>query len=364
MTQATSSPTEPPPETLTGAVPTTMSSPTTTDNTSTVVHTAVPDETPEATATPSTTPTPAEDRAALTALPVAFSYPIGLPGRTPGDSFYLRHGYQVENTWFNPNHWHTGEDWYAVDNGETAEAEVYAVADGVVTYTGGNYPGRVVIVRHADELYSMYGHLDPNLAVQEGQELERGSLIGTVLRRTDDVPNHLHFEIRTFQTNAEVNGNAPRYGFRCGVNCPPGPGYWPIGAPDLPSDLGWRNPTHIIAQRAFAPDAALPLGEIIVASRLGSPNVTLWSAPPREGEAPQALGNMTLTPGDRYALVEIYAGLEDTRETSAQGYTLWYRIVLPDERSGWVQAAVPSTFETGADGRPATISFNFFPIVN
>ena len=44
----------------------------------------------------------------------------------------------------------------------------------------------------------------------------------------------------------------PRYDFRCGANCPPGPGYWPIDAPDLPSDLGWRNPTHTINRRAFA----------------------------------------------------------------------------------------------------------------
>ena len=67
--------------------------------------------------------------------------------------------------------------------GDTAGARVYAVADGEVVYAGANYPGRVVIVRHADDLYSMYGHLDPALAVRVGQQVARGDLIGTVLRR-------------------------------------------------------------------------------------------------------------------------------------------------------------------------------------
>jgi hypothetical protein len=60
-------------------------------------------------------------------------------------------------------------------------------------------------------------------------------------------------------------------------------------------------------------------------------------------------------------LLEVSAGLEDTRETSALAYQLWYRIGLPDGRDGWVQAAVPSTFDTGADGRPSSVHFNFFP---
>jgi murein DD-endopeptidase MepM/ murein hydrolase activator NlpD len=319
------------------------------------VPTGVPTLTSVATSTP-LVPTPAP-----TTVPAAvvYSYPIGLPGQPLGDGFFIRHGYTVENTWYNPGYWHTGEDWYA-QAGDTAGAHVYAIAAGQLMYAGANYPGRVVIVQHADGLFSIYGHLDPNLSVRVGQQLARGDLIGTVLRRGDSTPNHLHFEIRSFLTAAEVNGAAPRYPFRCGRNCPPGPGYWPIGAPDVPSDLGWRNPVHTLARRMAGSDG---LGQVIVAAKPISSSVMLWSAAP-EDAARAALGELALRAGERFALIDLYAAAEDTRETSARAYQLWYRIGLPDGRSGWVQAAVPSDFETGSDGRPSSVYFNFIPVVD
>jgi hypothetical protein len=137
-----------------------------------------------------------------------------------------------------------------------------------------------------------------------------------------------------------------------------------MDAPDLPSDLGWRNPTHTINRRAFAGRNDIPLGAVVVTTHPVSASVTLWDAPPGEGAAPRALGEVALQPDEHYALVEISAGPEDSHETSALAYQLWYRIVLPDERSGWVQAAVPSTFETGGDGRPSSVYFNFFPVID
>jgi murein DD-endopeptidase MepM/ murein hydrolase activator NlpD len=313
-------------------------------------------------------PTPAPPMSGPTDVSVqpapspAWSYPIGRPGQPLGDGFFIRHGYETENTWYNPGYWHTGEDWYAVDNAETAGAHVYAVADGTVVYAGSNYPGRVVIVRHAGGLFSMYGHLDFNLLVQNGQQVARGQQIGTVLKRSDNVPSHLHFEIRTFLTTGAVNGANPRYAFRCGPNCPPGPGYWPMRAPDLPSDLGWRTPAHVINGRMFPPDAPPPLGQVVVPTRPVSDSVTLWSAPPGDSSA-HGLEQLALQAGAQFPLLGVHAGPEDQRETSAAGYWLWYRIGLPDGRDGWVQAAVPSTFETGADGRPSTVSFNFMPAI-
>jgi murein DD-endopeptidase MepM/ murein hydrolase activator NlpD len=305
------------------------------------------------------TPTPTASSAPT---PRLFSYPIGTPGKPLGDGFFIRHATQVENTWYNPGYWHTGEDWYAL-GADTAGAGVYAIADGEVVYAGANYPGRVIIVRHADDLYSMYGHLDPALNVSVGQQVARGELLGTVLRRGDKTPNHLHFEIRTFLIAREVNGSTPRYGFRCGANCPPGPGYWPMDAPDLPSDLGWRNPTHVINQRMFPPHAGDQLGEVVVATKPVSRSLTLWSSSPANTTR-EALGELALSPGERYSLLDIYAGPENSHETSALAYELWYRIRLPDSRSGWVQAAVPSTFETGSDGRPSSVSFNFYPAIS
>lgn len=288
-----------------------------------------------------------------------FGYPIGLPGRAPGDGFFIRHGYASENTWYNPGYWHTGEDWYALA-GDTAGAEVYAIAAGTVVYVGSNYPGRVVIVEHSPDLYSMYGHLDPAVAVGEGQGVARGDVLGVVLRRGDDVPDHLHFELRAFLTADPVNGAAPRYAFRCGPRCPPGPGYWPLDAPDHPSDLGWRNPTHVIAGRMFGAPAG-NLGEVVIATGLARDRVTLWSAPPTPGARQEAVGELPLVPGARLTLLEVWAGPEDSRETSAQGYQLWYRVALPAGGTGWVQAAQPSPFETGSDGRPSSVELVLLP---
>jgi murein DD-endopeptidase MepM/ murein hydrolase activator NlpD len=122
---------------------------------------------------------------------------------------------------YHPGWLHTGEDWY-LPEGETGGLEVSAAAAGEVVFAGSEYPGRVVIVQHADDLFSMYGHLDYALAIEPGQAVERGQSLGTILVRTDGrAPSHLHFELRTFFTTPEVNGNAPRYGVGCGFECSP-----------------------------------------------------------------------------------------------------------------------------------------------
>jgi murein DD-endopeptidase MepM/ murein hydrolase activator NlpD len=286
------------------------------------------------------------------------SYPIGRPGEMLGDGFFIRHGAETENTWYNPGYWHTGEDWYAIEE-DTAGAGVYAIEDGEVVYIGGNYPGRVVIIRHIADFFSMYGHLDPAVTVQEGQQVARGALLGTVLRRNDQTPNHLHFEVRTFLIKPEVNGDTPRYGFRCGVNCPPGPGYWPISAPDLPDQVGWLNPIHLIARRMLAPGSQ---GEVVAATQPISPEITLWTALPGELGSAQN-GTLTLRPGEKFQLLDMVFGPSAPGATSALAYLLWYKIQLPNGRSGWVQAAVPSPFETGSDGRPSSVRFNFVPAI-
>ena len=291
----------------------------------------------------------------------AFAYPIGLPGRVLGDGFVVRHGYATENTWYNPGWWHTGEDWYLAD-GDTAGAGVYAIAAGEVVFAGSEYPGLVVILRHADDLYSMYGHLDYALAVEAGQPVERGQLLGTILARTDGrAPSHLHFEVRTFLTTSEVNGSAPRYGYGCGYQCPPGPGYWPIDAPEHPSAMGWRNPTHVIARRAY-PDGLPSAGTEVVVAASEVESADLWSAPADDAGA-ERLGSVPLRAGDRFALLEIDSGSEATTGTSVESYRLWYRIALPDGASAWVRGAIPSAFDTGSDGRPSSVRFDFLPAV-
>lgn len=286
-----------------------------------------------------------------------FVLPMGLPGEIPGDHCHIRHGYACENTGFNTGWWHTGENWYLTE-GNSAGAEVYAVAEGEVVYADADYPGRVVIVRHAADLYSMYGHLDYQLAVQVGDLVDADHILGTVLFRTDTrSPSHLHFELRTFFTTPVVNGDSPRYAYPCGIQCPPGPGYWPMQDSDHPSTLGWLNPMHVIARRTL-PDGVSDGLEVVVPSSLVSRSTALWSRPGFDSAA-EPVDELSLIPGQRYALLDIAAGDEATIETSADAYHIWYRIEAPDDVRGWVRAFEPSAETTGIDGRPSALRINF-----
>lgn len=285
-----------------------------------------------------------------------YSYPIGDPGRALGDGFLIRHGFATENTWYLPDHLHAGEDWYRV-TGDTAGAAVFAMADGDVVYAGFDYPGRVVIVQHEDELFSMYGHLDPDLAVARGDPIARGERIGTVGRRSDDVPNHLHFEVRTFLTTSDVNGGAPRYDFGCGVDCPPGPGYWPIDDADHPVDLGWRNPSHTIARAPTDGDTV----EAVVATE---PPIDKTEVVDRPADDADLIATVSLEPGQRFSLTDVQTRQPDDDGTSAEAYDIWYQIELDGGELGWVRAVLPSTNDTGSDGRASSLRFVLLPAVD
>jgi murein DD-endopeptidase MepM/ murein hydrolase activator NlpD len=289
----------------------------------------------------------------------SFSYPIGIPGRALGDGFVVRHGFATENTWYNPGWLHCGEDWYAL-NGDTAGAAVYAIGRGEVVFAGSDYPGLVVIVRHAPDLYSMYGHLDDVIAVGPGERVERGTPLGTVFARTDGrAPSHLHFEVRTFLTHPEVNGERPRYAVACGYRCPPGPGYWPIDAPEHPSDLGWRNPTHIINGGPLNDSTAVTDAPRIVVAVDANDEVPLWSGPTLVDV--ERVGTLRLVPGERFPALDVVAGDPSAEGRSAEAYHLRYAITLASGDVGWVDAMVASPAETGSDGRPAAIRFHLLP---
>ncbi|MCD6031657.1 MAG: peptidase domain protein [Thermomicrobiales bacterium] len=292
---------------------------------------------------------------AVQSVAPAFSYPMGIPGRTLGDGFIVRHGYCCENTIVQTGWWHTAEDWY-VTEGETGGSRVNAVAAGEVVFAGYDYPGLVIIIQHGPDLFSSYGHLNYDDLVQVGDFVERGALIGTIQTRVGRrVPSHLHFELRNFLINPVVNGQRPSYGVHCGVNCPPGPGYWPIAAPELPSAMGWRNPTHVINTRAY--EGGILLGTDVVATALTGELVELWSAPPDQDGA-IVTGELAVQSGERFRLLAVEVGLEASTETSAEGYHVWYQIMAGGERA-WVQAAVPSFMDTGSDGRPSGVTFAF-----
>jgi hypothetical protein len=289
-----------------------------------------------------------------------FSYPMGLLGHALGDGLFVPVAYAAENASYYSGWWHTGENWHAWDGG-TAGMPVYAAAAGEVVFAGYDYPGPVVIVQHAPELFSMYGHLDYAVAVEPGQQVARGELLGTILARSDDLArSHLHFELRTFFTKAEINGETPRYGVHCGFECPPGPGYWPMSAPEHPSQMGWLNPTHVINRRAW-PDG-VPDGVVAVVSTTAPERTSLWTAPPDATDA-ATTGELSLRAGDRYPLLAIATGAEDATGTSAEATRLWYQLALPSGEAAWVQAAVPVAIDSGSDGRPSSLRFDVVPVI-
>jgi hypothetical protein len=280
--------------------------------------------------------------------------PVGWPDEVPGVGFRIGHGFACENTWFAAGWWHTGEDWYALA-GDTAGASVYAVAAGEVVYADFSYPGRVVILRHADDLYSMYGHLDPDSVPSVGMRVRAGDQIGAVFPQAEvkgpgQAPSHLHFEVRDFLIRDDVNGNAPQYGVNCGFQCPPGPGYWPQSAPTHPAQMGWENPTEAALGRIDP--GILPDLEIVSnVDHIGAA-LTLWSQPSL------ALAEIVATnvfPRDMTGVVELRIGAPDTAETSAEGYHVWVKVETSEGAEGWLQLAVPSTYEVGSDNRPSSV---------
>jgi murein DD-endopeptidase MepM/ murein hydrolase activator NlpD len=76
---------------------------------------------------------------------------------------------------------------------------IYATGDGVVIRTKisrGGF-GKEVLVDHGFGYVTRYGHLD-QILVHVGQELKRGSIVGTLGNTGKSTGPHLHYEVRYF----------------------------------------------------------------------------------------------------------------------------------------------------------------------
>lgn len=278
-------------------------------------------------------------------------YPMGIDGSVAGDGCYVRHAYAVEHAEYFPGLWHTGENWFLLEN-DSASAPVYAVAAGDVVFVGYDYPGLVVIIQHADALFSQYGHLDREPLVAVGQQVEMGDVIGRILYQQAN-RSHLHFELRSFLTHPDVNGPNPRYSFHCGPNCPPGPGYWPMDAPEHPSAIGWMNPLHVINHGMGIPDGA----EVMVPTNSWAP-LFLWNE-----LADATRTDSTLLPGGtRLPLVDIWAGDDASFTVGASSTNLWYRVVPPGyDQPMWCPAIAPTMHAIQQNGETASFVFTLIP---
>ena len=94
-------------------------------------------------------------------------------------------------------HFHAGLDLAA-----PLGTPVQAAAAGVVVAAGREADGAVIVrIRHDDGSETLYGHLQPDLAVQKGDRVAAGQTIGAIGLTGMTTGPHLHLELR-------VNGKA------------------------------------------------------------------------------------------------------------------------------------------------------------
>ena len=94
---------------------------------------------------------------------------------------------------------------------------VHAVLDGIVEVVsnggkGFRGYGRVIIINHSDQLWTLYSHCS-TMNVKVGQWVKRGDVIAAVGRTGRATTNHLHFEVRNAKGTAlDPMKYLPEYG--------------------------------------------------------------------------------------------------------------------------------------------------------
>ncbi|MCL6575646.1 peptidoglycan DD-metalloendopeptidase family protein [Kyrpidia sp.] len=86
-----------------------------------------------------------------------------------------------------------------VDIGAPLGSPIVAVDDGVVVYAGpASGFGHWIVIRHANGLMSVYGHMYASgVLVAPGQQVKRGQVIGLVGSDGESTGPHLHFSVIT-----------------------------------------------------------------------------------------------------------------------------------------------------------------------
>jgi murein DD-endopeptidase MepM/ murein hydrolase activator NlpD len=97
----------------------------------------------------------------------------------------------------NSDYYAYGRDILAV-----ADGEVVTVVDGIPENLPGDLnryfvPGNLVVIRHADNLYSAYAHLQPaKVRVKVGARVKRGTVLGLCGNSGNSSEPHLHFQMQ------------------------------------------------------------------------------------------------------------------------------------------------------------------------
>jgi len=131
--------------------------------------------------------------------------------------------------------YHAAEDSFA-----PAGTPVYAIGDGVISFSGRKRGyGGLIIINHPDQnVYSLYGHLSTSRWKMKSGEVEKGDLIAYLgeSEEIDSMIPHIHFGIRMGQ-RAEYS--SWRWDDR----------RWMAGYSSRPPDqVGWFEPSEIIGK--------------------------------------------------------------------------------------------------------------------
>jgi len=99
----------------------------------------------------------------------------------------------------------TRDPHHGVEFANKSGTPAFAAADGKVIFAGpdqeaiyspwANFYGNLVVIEHADELFTLYAHL-AGIDVQVDQEVLGGDKIGEIGSTGVAIGSHLHFEVR------------------------------------------------------------------------------------------------------------------------------------------------------------------------
>ena len=117
-----------------------------------------------------------------------------------GENFELtgKWRWPLDHVEFNSPFGQRGKKFHqGIDLKAAIHTPVYAASDGVVVYVGSKIRGygRMVVIKHPDDFYSIYAHHSKNL-VKAGKRVKRGDLIAYSGKSGHADGPHLHFEIR------------------------------------------------------------------------------------------------------------------------------------------------------------------------
>ncbi len=99
---------------------------------------------------------------------------------------------------------------------------VLAANDGVVVYVGTKIRGygKMVVIKHEDNFYTVYAHHSKNL-VKNGKVVKRGETIALSGKSGHSTGPHLHFEIRqgteSYNPIFAINENVSKYNAKYGA---------------------------------------------------------------------------------------------------------------------------------------------------